>query len=265
MTTPKLYTYPIAFNPAKAKLAFEEHGIKYTEKKVDIFGGGSLDPSYLKINPHGWVPSLVIGETVITESADIVKWTDEQAPGPLGGDKVDRDFIADWIPKVDAWDGNLFVAAFGSLGDVLKTTTDYKVKVAEANAKKYPDLAELYNEKVAALKGSGEPIDGTANKAQIVALLDEAETRLSNSKFLAGDEYTIADVIFTPCLQRIPFVKLEKELIDPRENVKKYWLALKKRPSYKKVFGVADSQLSTLLLVGPTLAKIKWANLVNKY
>lgn len=266
--TVTLYSYPLAFNPAKAKLALEEHGIKYTEKKVDIFGGGSLDPSYIKINPNGWVPSLVAGDVTITESLDIIKWTDEQPPGPLGGDKVDREFISEWMPKVDAWDGNTFLAAFGTLGGVLKTTTEYKIKVAEANAKKYPDLAELYNKKVAGMKAAGEKGGekevGEANKAQLVAILDEAEARLTNNKYLAGEEYSIADVIFTVCLYRIPMVKLDQELIDPREKVKNYWAEVKKRKSYKKVFGVSDSGLSTALLVAPVLAKIKFASFFSK-
>jgi glutathione S-transferase len=268
MTTVTLYSYPLAFNPAKAKLALEEHGIKYTEKKVDIFGGANLEPSYIKISPNGWVPTLVAGDLTLTESAEIVKWTDEQEPGPLGGDKVDRDFIAEWIPKVDAWDGNLFFAAFGSLGGVLKLTTEHKIKIAEANAKKYPDLAELYNKKAqgmkAALEEGSDKEKGEANKAQLVALLDEAETRLSKTKYLAGDEYSIADVIFTPCLYRIPAVKLENELLDPRENLKKYWLGLKKRPSYKKTFGVSDSGLGTAAIVLPNLGKIYVSKLFGK-
>lgn len=187
----------------------------------------------------------------------------------MGGDKVDRDFIAEWIPKVDAWDGNLFVAAFGSLGPILKTTSEHKIKVAEAYAKKYPDMADVYNKKVEGMKKAGveyaDKANGEANKTQLAALLDEANTRLGKTKYLAGDEYSIADVIFTVVLYRIPMVKLDKELIDPRENVKKYWVDVKKRPSYKKVFGISDSGVSTAVLVLPVLGKIKLAGLFNKY
>lgn len=47
--------------------------VQYTEKKVDLFAGGSLDPSFLKISPNAWVPALVTGDVTLTESADIVK------------------------------------------------------------------------------------------------------------------------------------------------------------------------------------------------
>lgn len=181
---------------------------------------------------------------------------------------MDREFIAEWITKVDAWDGNLFYGAFGPLGPVLKASADYKVKVAQANAKKYPELAELYNKKVIGIKAGvadgGDKEKGEASKAQLIALLDEAETRLGTTKFLAGDEYSIADAIFTPALYRIPAVKLEAELIDPRTNLKKYWLELKKRPSYKKTFGVSDSPLSTATAILPALSKIYFSKLFGK-
>ncbi|KAL3693998.1 hypothetical protein R1sor_007649 [Riccia sorocarpa] len=254
---PTLYTHPLAFNPTKAKLALEECNIKYTEKKIDILSGQNLEPWFLKINPGGWAPTLVVGENVICESAEIVKWADSQSP--LGGDKVDREYIDEWVGKVNLWHGNLFALAFGSRGPVLKLFVEHKIKVAQSLAKKNPDLAEVYQRKIEALKKSVEdPTDKAkvdANKSQLISLLDEAESRLANSPFLAGQEYSIADVIFTSCLQRIPQVKLDKELIDPRANVKKYWATLKKRPSFKAVFGVQESPLSAAGVVLSALAK----------
>ncbi|KAL2633710.1 hypothetical protein R1flu_005189 [Riccia fluitans] len=257
-TLPTFYTYPLAFNPAKAKLALEECNIKYVEKKIDILSGQSLEPWYIKLNPSGWAPTLVVGENILCESAEIVKWADSQSP--LGGDKVDRDFIDEWVGKVDAWNGNLFAAAFGGAAGVLKFSAEHKIKVAQAQAKKNPDLAEVYQKKIESIKTTiDEPTDkakAEANKSQLVTLLDEAESRLASSSFLAGEEYSIADVIFTPCLQRIPQVKLDKELIEPRANIKKYWASLKKRPSYKKVFGVQDSPISAVGIALPALAKV---------
>ncbi|BFI30851.1 ganglioside-induced differentiation-associated protein 1 [Marchantia polymorpha subsp. ruderalis] len=265
---PVFYTYPLAFNPAKAKIALDECNIKYVEKKIDILSGQSLEPWFLKLNPGAWAPTLVVGENVICESAEIVKWADAQGT-PLGGDKVDRQFIDQWVQKVDNWDGNLFAAAFGPAGGVLKITTEHKIKICEAQAKRNPDLAELYQKKAAAMKAQiEEPNDKAkceANKAQLISLLDEAESRLATASYLAGEEYSIADVIFTPCLYRIPQVKLDKELIESRNNVQKYWASLKKRPSYKKAFGVSESPLSTASTVIPAFGKILLSKITKKY
>lgn len=269
MASVTFYTFPLAFNPAKVKLALEEKGIKYNEKKIDIFGGQSLEPWYMKLNPAGSAPTLVTGDKVIIESAEIVKWADEQGDGPLGGDKVDRVFVTEWISKVDAWDGNLYAAAFSSAGSVLKLSNDHKIKVAEASAKRNLELADVYKKKVESLKRiSQEPKDKVKvndNKMQLVGLLDEADSRLSSSKYLAGDEYSIADVIFTPVLYRIPLVKQEKELIDSRMNVKRYWGDLKKRPSYKITFAASENPLQAASVVLPALGSVLLSKITQKY
>lgn len=265
---PVFYTYPLAFNPAKAKLALEEKGIKYTEKKIDIFGGQSLEPWYLKLNPAGSAPMLVVGDESITESSDIIRWADKQGE-PLGGSAVDRPFVEAWLQKVDAWDGNLFAAVNTGAAGVIKFSTQFKINVAKSHAKRNPDMAELYTKKIAALERViAEPNDAAAverNHKQLIVLLDEAEARLEARKFIGGDQYSAADAIFTPVLYRVNHVKIAKELTDPRPNVKRYYDELRLRPSYKKAFCIADSGVGTAKTVLPALGRIFIAKLTKKY
>lgn len=262
------YSYPLAFNPAKSKLALEEKGIKYIEKKIDLFNGQSLEPWYLKLNPAGSAPTLVVGDEKITESADIIRWADKQGT-PLGGDSVDRAVVEGWLQKVDPWDGNLFTAVHSGAAGVIKLCTQYKIKVAEANAKRYPDMAELYKQKATKLEAVlTEPSDKAAveqNQKQLTGLLDEAEASLSSKKFIAGDEYSAADAIFTPVLYRLQDCGKEKELLGPRPNVKRYYDELKKRPSYKKVFSVSDSGLATASTILPALGKVLFSKVTKRY
>lgn len=263
------YNYALAFNPAKARLALEEKNIKYVEKKVDLFNGQSLEPWYLKINPNASAPTLVVGSEIIPESADIVRWADKQGGGPLGGDAVDREFVSSWLTKVDAWDGNLFAAANTGAAGAFRAATNFKIKVAEANAKRYPDMAELYKQKIVSMnKNINEPQDpavADANRKQLIALLDEAESRLASNAFLAGPEYSAADVIFTPVLYRIHNLKKDKEYLDSRPNIKRYYEELKKRPSFKKVFSVSNSGLSSAQQILPAVGKILFSKLTGKY
>ena len=243
--------------------------MQYVEKKIDLFNGDSLEPWYLKINPQGSAPSLVVGNEKITSSVDIIRWADRQGD-PLGGDSVDRAFVEEWLNKVDAWDGNLFVAANTPGGAALKASTEYKVKVAEANAKKNPDLAELYQKKISTMQKN--LIENPRNKAisdenrrQLVALLDEANARLVTNKFLAGPAYSAADVIFTPVLYRINQLKFDSEYIDPRPNVKAYYEELLKRPSYKAVFSTSDNPVAAAGEVIPSVGQIVVDQVTGKY
>lgn len=152
---------------------------------------------------------------------------------------------------------------------MVKLSTQFKIKVADANAKRNPDMAELYKQKVTKLEASmAEPNDKAAvekNQKQLIGLLDEAEASLASKKFIAGDEYSAADAIFTPVLYRMYNCNKEKEFIDPRPNVKRYYEDVKKRPSYKKVFSVSDSGFATAQTVLPALGKILFSKVTKKY
>lgn len=243
--------------------------MQYVEKKIDLFNGDSLEPWYLKINPQASAPSLVVGNEKITQSVEIIRWADRQG-APLGGDSVDRAFVDEWLNKVNAWDGNLFAAANTPAGPALKVSTEYKVKVAEANAKKNPDMADLYKEKISTM--TKNLIENPSNKAvcdenrrQLVALLDEANARLATNKFLAGPAYSMADVIFTPVLYRIYQLKFDSEYLDPRPNIKRYYQELEKRPSYKAVFGTSDNPLAAAGEVIPSVGKVVVDQVTGKY
>jgi len=210
----------------------------------------------------------VVGDEKITESADIIRWADRQGT-PLGGDSVDRAFVEEWLQKVDVWDGNLFAAVNSGAAGVIKFSTQYKIKVAEAQSKRNPEMAELYKQKIAQLERvMAEPNDKAAcekNLKQLTGLLDEAEAVLSSKRFIAGEEYSAADAIFTPVLYRVFSVKKQKELMDPRPNVRRYYEELKKRPSYKKVFSVSDSGLATAQTILPAFGKMFFAKVTKKY
>lgn len=263
------YNYALAFNPAKARIALEEKRIPYVEQKIDLFNGESLEPWYLKINPSASAPSLVVGNDKFTESVEIIRWADRQG-APLGGDSVDRAFVDQWLNKVDSWDGNLFAAANTPAGAALKVSTEYKIKVAEANAKKNPDMAKLYEEKISTMRKnlienpSNESL-AKENRAQLQALVDEAEARLTSNKFLAGDAYSAADVIFTPVLYRVYQLKKDGEFLDGKSNVARYYEELQQRPSYKTVFATSDSPLASAKEVVPSIGKVVVDKVTGKY
>ncbi|KAK6939934.1 hypothetical protein RJ641_029465 [Dillenia turbinata] len=66
-------------------------------------------------------------------------------------------------------------------------------------------------------------------------LLDQVEAKLSEASYLAGEEFTMADVMFIPVLTRLELLQLEDEYIRTRPSIAEYWEVVKQRHSYKKV------------------------------
>nr|XP_043631421.1 glutathione S-transferase zeta class-like [Erigeron canadensis]XP_043631423.1 glutathione S-transferase zeta class-like [Erigeron canadensis] len=72
----KLYSHPISSCSRRVRLALFLKGLKYECINVT----SPSDPEYLKVNPMGYVPALVDGTTVISDSYAILLYLEEKYP-----------------------------------------------------------------------------------------------------------------------------------------------------------------------------------------
>jgi glutathione S-transferase len=84
-----------------------------------------------------------------------------------------------------------------------------KVKTLKRYAEKHPELREAY-----------------------LAKLADMDTLLAERPYLAGDSYSLADVIWTVVLTRIELSK-QLSLVEVRPNVLGYYRRMQARPSYE--------------------------------
>src|SRR4029079_7924275 len=69
----KLYYGPGACSLA-SHIALEEAGIPYETERLILANGDQRKPEYLKINPRGRVPTLVVDDKVLTENMAILTY-----------------------------------------------------------------------------------------------------------------------------------------------------------------------------------------------
>ena len=97
--------YTLYWAPGSAAMAphgaLEESGAKYELKLVNTDEGAHRDPAYLKLNPNGKVPTLVVdGQFVMFESAAITMFIADRhpaaklAPAP---DEMARGHFCQWL------------------------------------------------------------------------------------------------------------------------------------------------------------------------
>lgn len=76
--------YTLYFSPGAASLAVHwmliEIGVPHELKKVDMEAGEHRQPAYLKLNPNGLVPTLVVDGTPLFESAALLMLLAERHP-----------------------------------------------------------------------------------------------------------------------------------------------------------------------------------------
>ena len=68
---------------------------------------------------------------------------------------------------------------------------------------------------------------------RMVLLLDEMEEALAQHQWLAGDQYTLADVAFTPYLARLEHLNVA-EMLGERRHVADWFSRCKARPSFQE-------------------------------
>jgi glutathione S-transferase len=218
----------------RVRLCLEEKGLTYENHVVDMAKMEHHSAEYLKINPNGVIPALIHDGRPIYESGTICEYLDELYPDPpLRPDNAyDRATMRNWIRHIDERIGNLIV--FNWAHHLQKTASQWSDAELAEKMKSIPSKERQEAWLRVARKPYTEEERATA-RGNLVKLLDRMEDALSNTKWLAADTYSIADI------GAVPFVKRIEEEIAPDEvtaqkhpRVTAWWAALQARPAFAR-------------------------------
>lgn len=148
--------------------------------------------------------------------------------------------VVDWMHKIQEWNPNIFTLSHVPAKYRLHISKFIR-RVIIARMAESPDLANAYHQK---LKEAYETEDMLKNpdlvkrsRQQLCALLDEAEAQLKETTYLAGEEFSPADIMLIPLLARLVLLDLGPDYIHCRPKLAQYWSLVRQRPSYNKVIG----------------------------
>ena len=158
----KLYYAPGACSLA-SHVAIEEVGVPYETQKMNLAEGDQRKPDYLRINPRGRVPAVVVDGQVITENVGILTY--------FGGGFPDAGI---WPKKT--WDQAKLLSTLAWLSNTVHTTYAHV-----ARAERYAD-DEAARE---AVKAKG--------RTAFEGYLKEIDELLQGQKWAIANQYTVAD------------------------------------------------------------------------
>ncbi|KNA12318.1 hypothetical protein SOVF_127010, partial [Spinacia oleracea] len=188
--------------------ALEEKEIDFELVTVDLRTGAHKQPPFLSLNPFGQIPAFEDGDLKLFESRAITKYIAcnyESQGTPLvkkeGKQMAD---LAIWL-EVEA---HQF--------DPVATKLNY----------------ELVYKTFMGLETGNAIVE--ENEAKFAKILNVYEARLANSKYLAGDSFTLADLHHLPGLQYMQATKV-KQLLDERPHVSAWRKDILARPAWAKV------------------------------
>ena len=158
----KLYYAPGACSLA-SHIALEEAGLQYETQRLNLQNGDQRQPEYLKLNPRGRVPTLVVDGKVLTENVGIVSYI----AGGHGHGKI-------W-PK-DTWHQSQAVSTMAWLSNSVHPAYGHYLRPA-----RYADDEPSQQ----SIKAKG--------KATFEAYLREIDSLLEGRKWAIGEHFTAVD------------------------------------------------------------------------
>ncbi|KAI3879597.1 hypothetical protein MKX03_037745 [Papaver bracteatum] len=205
MASIKLYGIPLSGATGPVMICLAEKGVQYELVPVQLAKGEHKSPSFLSKNPFGVIPALEDGPITLFESRAITRYVAHKYEG-TGTDLLRHDNIEE-AAMVGVW---------------------IEVESQQFNP---PAVKIIYQNFVAPLRGEtlNQPIIDESVK-KLDQVFDVYETRLSNSKYLACDSFTLADLHHIPYiyyLMRTPWA----DLVTSRPHVKAWWDDISARPS----------------------------------
>ncbi|PHS75194.1 MAG: glutathione S-transferase [Robiginitomaculum sp.] len=193
-------------NGLKISIALEEMGLEYNVHQV-FLGGDQSTPEFTAMNPNQKIPVLVDDGYVVTESGAILQYLAEKTGKFLPTE-----------PKARSATIEALMFQMASIGPMFG---QYLV-FAAAWGNEFPKITDRYF-------------------TETCRILDVLNTRLENRDYLAGDEYTIADMAVAPWIHLCHIHPATQNLpLSQHKNLSAWWSRVSSRPAVQKGLTVPE-------------------------
>lgn len=199
----KLYDGGRAPNPRRVRIFLAEKAITIPTEQVDLGKLQQRSEAYTAINPLQRVPALLLDDgTVITESVAISRYFEALQPDPplFGRDALESALIEMWNRRAEFHLYMPVSTVFQHLHPAMKTMVDPQV-----------------------------PAWGEANRPRIFDFLRLLDGELRSRPYVAGEDFTIADIT---ALVAVDFMKVSKLTVpDELGDLRRWYALVSARPS----------------------------------
>ena len=192
-------------NGWKITIMLEEIGLPYVIKPVNLGAGDQFKPEFLAISPNNRMPALVDydapgGPLSIFESGAILIYLAEKSGQFMPKDLHARFDVLQWL----FWQ----VGGLGPMAGQLSHFVNYAPGGPAQNTYAHTRYKNEYDRLFAVMARS-----------------------LDQRMYLAGDDYTIADMASWPWI--VPYKRFEQD-VDSYPSVRRWFDAVKERPAVKR-------------------------------
>jgi glutathione S-transferase len=201
----KLYDGGRAPNPRRVRVFLAEKGITVPTEQIDLGAMAHRSAAFTSINPLQRVPALVLDDgTIITESIAICRYFEAEQPEPVlfGRGSKEAAIVEMWQRRAE-------------LHLLFPVSQVFRHMHPAMKPMQVPQVADW----------------GEANKPYVQEFLALLDGELKDRRYVAGDNYTVADIT---AMIAIDFMKPAKLAVpETLGNIARWHADVSARPSAK--------------------------------
>jgi glutathione S-transferase len=231
----ELYHNDMSVCAQKVRFALGEKGLDWHSHHLNLRAGEQQRPEYVKLNPNAVVPTLVEDGSVIIESTVINEYIDDAHPEtPLRpADAAARARMRLWTKQLDEGvhvstrivsNAIAFRHQKLALGTVALTALHEKIPDPKKREESWENVTKGVESRYF--------VDAVV---RFETLLTAMEATLTAEPWLAGKEFSLADIGYAPYILRLKDLQLQF-LWDRRPHVAAWFERLSKRRGYGQAF-----------------------------
>lgn len=185
----KLYNCTQAPNARRVRIFMAEKGLDIPKVEIDIAGGENLTPDFLSKNPRGVLPLLQLDDgSYLDESIAICRYLEELYPEPalMGVDAKSK-------ARIESCQRHIEFDAILPLADVLRNSV--------------PQFKERAIPGTTGVIAIESLVERGINSYQ--RFLERLNNNLKENRYVAGDQFSIADITALCAIDFAKWAKLE--------------------------------------------------------
>jgi glutathione S-transferase len=241
----ELYHHGSSTCASKVRFVLAEKGLPYQSHYVDLLKGEQFRPDYLKLNPLAVVPTLVHDGVVLIESTVICEYLDDEFPEvPLKPrSAMARARMRLWTKAVDEQlqPAAKYITYAACHRHIIKRLPPDKFEQfmqgpeGEAETRVGGGPGRVGSKRAHVEQGVAAP--GVDRKFRMYdRYLQKMDDALADGPWLAGAEFSLADISLTPYVNRLDMLGMSELWTRLRPRLTDWFERIKARPTFKPCF-----------------------------
>lgn len=233
-----LYHNDMSSCAQKVRIALAEKDVAWKGIHLSLRKGEARTDDYKRLNPNGVVPTLITEEDeVIIESTIILEYIDDACPGvPLRpAEPAARARMRMWSRQLDEGIHADLATVCNAVAFRYQHMEGRTPAQVDAHMDRIPDPVRRARSKDLVANGIGSEFFAPAIR-NFDALFMDMETALGRGQWLAGEDYSLADIALVPYVTRMDHLHFSPMWRD-RPRLKNWYDTMRALPAYEVGIG----------------------------